>query len=74
MVNAAIEGFVRSAALDMKRNQRICAVSPPLISETALKMGRESAPWPDAAKVAEAYHKAVTGKANGKIFTVEGYE
>jgi NAD(P)-dependent dehydrogenase (short-subunit alcohol dehydrogenase family) len=74
MVNAAIEGFVRSAALDMKRNQRICAVSPPLISETALKMGRESDPWPDAAKVAEAYHKAVTGKANGKIFTVEGYE
>lgn len=76
MVNAALEGFARAAALDLPdgRNLRLNAVSPPLIRETAARMGRDPDPWPEAAKVAETYLQAVTGDANGEILYVEGYE
>lgn len=74
MVNAGLEGFTRAAALDLPDDKRICIVSPPLIRETAEKMGRNTDPWPDAGTVAEAYLKAVTGDANGEVVYVEGYE
>lgn len=74
MVNAGLEGFTRAAALDLSEDKRICIVSPPLISETAKKMGRDPAPWPEAAKVAGTYLKAITGEANGEVLYVEGYE
>lgn len=74
MVNAGLEGFVRAAALDFPDNKRICIVSPPLISETAEKMGRDASPWPKAAKVAQAYLKTITGDVSGKVIYVEGYE
>lgn len=74
MVNAGLEGFTRAAALDLDNDKRICIVSPPLIRETAAKMGRDTDPWPEAATVARAYLKAVTGNANGEVVYVEGYE
>lgn len=74
MVNAGLEGFTRAAALDLPDDKRICIVSPPLISETAKKMGRDSAAWPEASKVAGTYLKALTGDANGEVLYVEGYE
>jgi len=74
MVNAGLEGFTRAAALDLPEKKRICIVSPPLISETAEKMGRETDPWPDADEVAKAYLDALTGKANGEVVYVSGYE
>ena len=74
MFNAALEGFTRAAALDLPDNKRICIVSPPLIRETAEKMGRDSDPWPVASKVGEAYLNALTGKASGEVIYVEGYE
>lgn len=74
MVNAGLEGFTRAAALDLDDNKRICIVSPPLIRETAARMGRDTEPWPEASKVAEAYLKAVTGDINGEVVYVEGYE
>lgn len=74
MVNAGLEGFTRAAALDLPDNKRICIVSPPLIRETARKMGRDTKPWPEAGKVAKAYLKAITGDANGEVVYVEGYE
>lgn len=74
MVNAGLEGFTRAAALDLEDGQRICIVSPPLINETARKMGRDPEPWPEASVVAEAYLKAITGDANGEVVYVDGYE
>lgn len=74
MVNAGLEGFTKAAALDLPDDKRICVVSPPLVSETAEKMGRDTEPWPNAAKVAKAYLRAITGDANGEIIYVEGYE
>lgn len=74
MVNAGLEGFTRAAALDLPDDKRICIVSPPLIRETAEKMGRDTDPWPDAETVAQAYLKAITGDANGEVVYVDGYE
>ena len=39
MINAALEGFVRAAALEMPRAIRINAVSPPWVKETLMKFG-----------------------------------
>lgn len=74
MVNAGLEGFTRAAALDLPDNKRICVVSPPLISETAQKMGRDTNPWPNAEKVAKAYLDTLTGDQNGEVIYVSGYE
>lgn len=74
MVNAGLEGFTRAAALDLPDDKRICVVSPPLISETAKKMGRDSDPWPDAEEVAQTYLKTLEGDLNGKVIYVPGYE
>lgn len=74
MVNAGLEGFTRAAALDLPDDKRICIVSPPLIRETAQRMGQDTQPWPDAETVAHAYLNAVTGDANGEVVYVEGYE
>jgi hypothetical protein len=41
MVNAGLEGFVRAAALQMPRNSRINAVSPPWVKETMVKLGMD---------------------------------
>lgn len=74
MVNAGLEGFTRAAALDLENNRRICIVSPPLIKETAAKMGRDTEPWPEASQVAKAYLKAINSEQNGETVYVEGYE
>lgn len=74
MVNAGLEGFTRAAALDLPDEKRICTVSPPLISETAKKMGKDPEPWPDAADVANAYLETLNNEANGEVVYVTGYE
>ena len=78
MVNAALEGFTRAAALDLPEDKRICIVSPPLVSETAKKMGRDTDPWPSAGKVAQAYLEALNSDTNsdtnGEVVYVPGYE
>ncbi|MDX1667173.1 MAG: short chain dehydrogenase [Saprospiraceae bacterium] len=74
MINAGLEGFVKAAALDMPDEKRILIVHPPLLSETAEKMGMEADPWPDSDKVAKAYLEAVEGDANGTAIFVEGYQ
>ncbi len=73
MVNAALEGFTRAAALDLNDQQRICVVSPPLIRETAEKMGRDTEPWPKASVVAKTYLKALNSDTNGEVLFTEGY-
>jgi NAD(P)-dependent dehydrogenase (short-subunit alcohol dehydrogenase family) len=67
MVNAALEGFVRAAALEMPRGLRINAVSPPWVKETMIKFGMDPTPGQAAADVAKAYVAAVEGKHQGQI-------
>lgn len=71
-VNAALEGFVRAAALELPRGLRINAVSPSVLVEA----------WDDyadffpgfeavsAARAALAYQRSVDGIANGQVFKV----
>ena len=64
-LNAGVEGFASAAAPDMPRDQRINAVCPPLVKETAEKMGWGSKGTP-AAEVAEFYVQAVEGDMTGQ--------
>jgi NAD(P)-dependent dehydrogenase (short-subunit alcohol dehydrogenase family) len=67
MVNAGLEGFVRAAALELPRQLRINAVSPPWVKETMVKFGMDPAPGLAAADVAKAYVAAVEGPHQGRI-------
>jgi NAD(P)-dependent dehydrogenase (short-subunit alcohol dehydrogenase family) len=71
-VNAAVEGFVRGAAIELPRGLRINAVSPTVLTESlpaygAYFRGFESAP---AARVALAYSRSVEGAQTGCVYRV----
>jgi NAD(P)-dependent dehydrogenase (short-subunit alcohol dehydrogenase family) len=71
-VNAAVEGFVKGAAIELTRGLRINAVSPTLLTESsaaygALFPGVETVP---AARVALAYVRSVEGPLTGRVFRV----
>jgi NAD(P)-dependent dehydrogenase (short-subunit alcohol dehydrogenase family) len=74
MVNLGLEGFAKAAALDLTEGRRIVVVHPPWVAETATALGMDATPWPNAAKVAEAYLAAVEGDQNGVPVFVEGYQ
>jgi NAD(P)-dependent dehydrogenase (short-subunit alcohol dehydrogenase family) len=70
MVNGALEGFVRAAALELPRGLRINLVSPTLLTES-----REAyaAFFPgtltmDAAQVAQGYVRSVEGGDTGRVY------
>ncbi|MFJ7219848.1 short chain dehydrogenase [Amycolatopsis sp. NPDC098790] len=63
LVNAGLEGFVRSAAAELPRGLRINVVSPGWIRETLRSMGRDGGT--PVAVVADAYLALVEGDANG---------
>lgn len=72
MVNGAVEGFARAAAIDMPEKQRINIVSPALLLESVEKyrdffQGYQPAP---GSTVALAYRKSVMGNQTGKIIKV----
>lgn len=74
MVDAAIDSFAISAAIEMPRGIRINSVSPTLLSESVDAYGEYFhgyKPVP-AAEVALAYSKSVEGAQTGKVYTV-GY-
>lgn len=71
-VNAALEGFVRAAALDLP-DIRINAVSPIFVTETAAKMGIDPPGTMSAAETAKAYEAAVEGEMTGKILDVRDF-
>lgn len=73
MINAAIDGFVIGAAIEMPRGIRINAVSPTILEESMQAFGhcfRGFQPI-TAARAAMAYSKSVEGLQTGKIYTVE---
>lgn len=72
MVNGAIDGFVKGAAIEMPRGLRINAVSPTVVAESMGKyadffLGFVPAP---AAIVAQAYVKSVEGAQSGQVYCV----
>ncbi len=66
-VNAAIEGFVRAAALEMPQGVRVNVVSPPWVKETMEAMGMDSSSGLPAAVVAKAYLASVEGTMSGAV-------
>jgi NAD(P)-dependent dehydrogenase (short-subunit alcohol dehydrogenase family) len=73
MVNAALEGFVRAAALDVARGIRINVVSPIFVTETARKMGMPGENTLSAADTALAYKAALEGSMTGRTLDVREY-
>lgn len=72
MVNGALEGFVKSAAIEMPRGLRINAVSPTVIREAMENYGpyfRGFMPV-SAAQAALAYSKSVEGLQTGQVYCV----
>jgi NAD(P)-dependent dehydrogenase (short-subunit alcohol dehydrogenase family) len=72
MVNAAIDGFVRGAAIEMPKSLRINAVSPTVVLESMPVFGEyfhAYEPVP-VAKVALAFSKSVEGLQTGQIYQV----
>lgn len=72
MVNSAVEGFVRGAAIELPRGVRINCVSPTILEETQPK-------FPDlfrgfkpvsSSDVALAYSRSVEGRQTGRVYPV----
>jgi NAD(P)-dependent dehydrogenase (short-subunit alcohol dehydrogenase family) len=71
-VNAAIEGFVRAAAIELPRGIRINAVSPSMVQESIEVFGPffpgfEAVP---VSRVALAYSRSVEGPQTGRVYRV----
>ncbi|WKB55401.1 short chain dehydrogenase [Eleftheria terrae] len=71
-VNAAVEGFVRGAAIELPRGIRINAVSPTVLSESMDSYGPffpgfEPVP---ARRAALAYQRSVDGAQTGRVYRV----
>jgi NAD(P)-dependent dehydrogenase (short-subunit alcohol dehydrogenase family) len=70
--NGALEGFVRSAAIELPRGIRINAVSPSVIVESLAEHGASFRGFEavTAARAALAYSKSVEGAQTGQIYKV----
>ncbi|MFL5273414.1 MAG: short chain dehydrogenase [Anaeromyxobacteraceae bacterium] len=66
LVNAALEGFVLGASLELPRGLRLNLVSPPWITETLRALKMDPAGGMPAAACARAYVAAVEGKQQGE--------
>jgi len=70
MVNSAVEGFARGAAIELSRGLRINVVSPTVLTESMdsygpFFIGFEPAP---AKRVALSYARSVDGAQNGQVY------
>ncbi|MDD5367778.1 MAG: short chain dehydrogenase [Anaerolineaceae bacterium] len=70
LVNAALEGFVRAAGLEMPRRVRVNVVSPSWVKETLRGLKMDEADGLAVTDVAKAYIAAVEGNANGEVLEV----
>jgi NAD(P)-dependent dehydrogenase (short-subunit alcohol dehydrogenase family) len=73
MVNAALHGFVRAAALDIENQIRLNVVSPVFVTETAAAMGMATAGTMSAIETAKAYKASVDGQMTGQVLDVRDY-
>lgn len=71
-VNAALEGFVAAAAIELPRSLRINVVSPTLLTESLPVYGPYFAGFEtvSAARVALAYQRSVEGAQSGRVYRV----
>ncbi len=67
LVNAALEGFTRGAAIELPRGLRINVVSPPWITETLIAYKMDPRIGIPAAACAKAYVAAVEGRQQGQV-------
>jgi NAD(P)-dependent dehydrogenase (short-subunit alcohol dehydrogenase family) len=68
LVNAALEGFGRAAALAAPRRIRVNVVSPAWVTETLQAQGRPTEGGTPAATVAQSYVRSVEGQETGQVF------
>lgn len=73
-VNKGLEGFALGATLELEDGKRIMVAHPPLLSESAEKMGMPTEPWPNSSTVAKSYSKALENRKSADVFYVDGYE
>lgn len=66
-VNAALEGFVVGAAIELPRGLRLNLVSPPWISETLAALKMDPKQGIPAAACAKSYVAAIEGKQRGEV-------
>src|SRR5690348_9036667 len=69
LVNAALEGFTRAAALEAPRGIRLNVVSPPWVSETLKAMGQDPSSGLPATEVARAYVDAIESSDRGRVIS-----
>ena len=67
LVNSALEGFVRAAALDAPRGIRVNVVSPPYATETLEASGADATLGLPASDIAALYVQSVTGQQTGAV-------
>lgn len=74
MVNAAIDGFVKAAAIELPRGIRINSVSPTIVAESLAAYGHSFLGFipTTAQSTALAYVKSVEGLQTGQVYRV-GY-
>lgn len=66
-VNAALEAFVCSAAVELPGSVRVNAVSPGWVTETMVAMGMDPTPGMPAAEVAQHYVHQANDGANASV-------
>ncbi|MBC8752391.1 MULTISPECIES: short chain dehydrogenase [Paraburkholderia] len=71
IVNAGVEAFVRSAALEMHGNARVNVISPGWVSETLAAMGQAYSAGTPAAVVAQAYKRSLVEDITGQVISVK---
>jgi len=71
MAGAALEGFVRAAALDLVGRYRVNAVSPAWVAESRVEAGLDPMPGIWAADLARYYLRLVEGDESGAVLVAE---
>jgi hypothetical protein len=70
IVNAGVEAFVRSAALELRGKARVNVDSPGWVSETLAAMGQARSAGVPAAAVAQAYRRSLVEDITGEVIQV----
>jgi NAD(P)-dependent dehydrogenase (short-subunit alcohol dehydrogenase family) len=71
IVNAGVEAFVRSAALELTGKARVNVVSPGWVLETLAAMGQAYSAGTPAAVVAQAYKRSLVEDITGQVIPVK---